>query len=299
MEGAPRIDVPPLSNWQLIREVFKRAAASAKGFSKLKWLGTVLGSAGAAYVLGGAVLALRLAQAGFPVEGGLNVIPFSTMLVTGVRELIITVFVGVVLVCMVLLLGFLFRWIPGISEELVIGVTAVLLLAFVPLNAGGLAWPVSLFVLGAGLFAAKRRRRREPDWLPSLTVTVLVLLLTVGAVTLLRYTSPPYRFQVASVLLQPVPGASNKAWRTSGGYLGETSDYVYIAWPDDSKTKEEDPQIVAFAREDVLELRLSPPPPPVSSPSSFVNVLFGLDVSITPMGEVWSDREYHGWRLTR
>jgi hypothetical protein len=299
MEVTTGTEPVSLSNWQLIREVFARATASAKGFSKLRWLGTVLGSAAAAYVLGGAVLALRLDRADFPVEGGLNVIPFSAMLITGVRELVITVFVGVVLVSVVLLLGFLFRWIPGISEELVIGLVAVLLLAFVPLNAGGLAWPVALFVLGGGLFAAKRRRREEPDWLPSLTVAVVILLLTVSAVTLLRYTSPPYRFQVASVLLKPVQGVSNKAWQSGGGYLGETPDYVYLAWRDNPKTSEEDSQIVAFAREDVLELRLSPPPPPVSSPSSIVNVLFGLNVSITPMGDVWSNGQYHGWRLVR
>jgi hypothetical protein len=289
-----------MSNWQLIKRIWGTASTSAGGFSKLKWLGAALGSSVAAYVLGGVVLALRLEQAGFPVQDGISVIPPSAMLVTGVRELIITVFVGAILLLVVVGMGALSHRLLRLPEEIGIGFAVLALVFLAPLSAAGLAWPFAVALLGAATFFAKHLAKKKPGWVPSLTVTALLLLATIATVTLARYTSPPYKFAVGWVLLKPEEGKPAADRESYGGaYLGRDSDYVYLASQDDPASPGDETRIIGYARDSILTVSLLPPPPPVSAPTSLIEKTLGVDFSITPQGDVWSDGAYEGWRLFR
>jgi len=288
-----------VTNWQLTRRIYTKAAESAGEFSRLKWLAAALGSAATAYILGGVVLSLRLEQANFPIQDGLNAIPRSTMLVTGVRELVITAFVGLVLLFVVLGWGAFARWAFSLKEEIGIGIVIGLLLLVGPLNAAGLAWPVAMSVLACGAYLAKRRAAKEPNWAPSLMVTAILVLGAVAAITLARYTSPPYQFALAEVQMQADEETGKRESTFWGGYLGGDSQYVYLAYRDNPENPGRDESIGAYARDDVLWMMLHPPPSPENGPTSLLEEIFGVDFSITPQGDIWSDGNYEGWRLFR
>jgi hypothetical protein len=283
----------PLTNRDILRDLWDDARTNTQNAGKVKAALAVITSATAAYVIGGIALALRLDQTDFPVQDGLNVIPFQIILLTGIRELVLSGLVALVLIGVMLACAAPTRW-PDLAWLAV----PVLLLFVVPLNAGGLVWPIGLAVVGFLFRWIKRSRRRDTKWQLPVRLVLVVLLATVGAVTLARYTVPPYRFPVANLRLAPEPGETS-ATSTVGGYLSETSDFVYLAHADVHGTPADESSVVGYARDRVLTLALSPPGPPLDAPRSLLDYLGGPSVSVTPLLDVWSGGEYHGLRLFR
>jgi hypothetical protein len=258
--------------------------------NKLKAALALITSATSAYVLGGIVLALRLSQAHFPVQDSLNVMPFQTILVTGVRELLISTIVAVVLAGVMLGVTVL----PILPDLIGTAGIPLALLAFVPLNAGGIAWIIGLAVVGwlirwlLGAFTPYR-----------VMVTAGVFGITVIGVTLARYMVPPYRFPRGEVLVKVQSRSLYRTETYSGGYLTETSDFVYLAYQDVPRTREDEAAVVGYPRSDVVALTLRSPPDPGTPPRSIIRLLGGPRIAFTPLLDVWRNGSYHGLRLFR
>src|SRR2546426_6903213 len=92
------------TNRDVLAALWNETGTRAKDASRVKAALAVIASAAGAYVLGRVVIALRLDQAKFPVQDSLDVTPFPTILITGIRELVISALVaafviGVMLAC--------------------------------------------------------------------------------------------------------------------------------------------------------------------------------------------------------
>ena len=244
--------------------------------------------------MGGIAIALRLDQAKFPVQPSLEVIPPSVFLVTGVRELILSAAVGTVLLGLMLMLAAAVRRAWGAF------IVPAALLMVVPLNAGGLAWPVGLTVLAIlhrHRKSSRIKRALAPEWAAALVLTVVV------GVTLLRYTVPPFRYPSAYIQVR-TPGDPKETFDTSGGYIGASSDFVYLAGADrpgsdDPDRPSDDAILSAYARDEVLYIEVRSPPEGRYKTSSVLGLLLGSRLAITPLGDLWRENQYHGLRLFR
>lgn len=283
-------------NRALVRDVWKALASDAVAAGRVKALIAALATSGAAYVLGGIVIALRLNQARFPVEPSLQVIPLQVLLVTGIRELLLSSVVALVLVAVMLAIGML----PNVSSRAGLVAVPVLLLAVVPLNAGGLAWPAGLSLIGATLWWAQgKRENQDSTWRLPGTRLVIGFLGVVFAITLLRYTVPPYKYPVAELVVKRAD-AEGRTFPTSGGYVAATSDFVYLAASDLSDKPGDNSYLSAYRRDDVVYMQINPPPKGESTPTtSIVGKLTGSRLAVTPFLDVWIHDRYEGLRLFR
>lgn len=265
-------------------ELGSAAAAALMDVNGVKATVTVLFSAGAAYVLGGVVLALRLTQAGLPVQDSLEAVPASALLVAGVRELLISAVTAFILVALMLSLSS----IPKIPNIVGIAVVPLALLMIVPLNAGGLVWPIGLAILGA-LFTRMARQGRDHVALRPTAAQILAMALAVVfVVTLLRYTVPPYKLPRGVLSLQA--SKSDHVLKRYGGYLGSSGDFVYLV-------NDDPPTVRAYARDRVLAIEIKPPPASRRYKNSLYGLMFGARFAMTPLLDMWTDDGYHGLRL--
>ena len=277
-----------LGDLELLKRIAGDLGQSASKASTLKKIAGVITSVAFAYVLGGVVLALRLDVAGFPVRDALQVIPPQNLLFIGVRELVLSGVVAAILVGVTLSLAAVSRW--------MLLVVPVLLFVFVPLNAGGLAWPLALLAIGVTLWWV--RNRYETDWRyqAGLAAVVLVPLLAVTAVTLGRYMVPPNEFPIATVRFKP-DGAKPLHSPVVGGFLASTSDYVYVAQRDLGDTRVDEGAIDALAQDSVLSVRLTPRPGEADPRGSLFGAVTGVDVAATPWLDLWIDNEQKGLQV--
>jgi hypothetical protein len=284
----------PPPNRAVLGLAWERLKVSAKAGSTVKTVVAVLGSSAAAYVLGGIVVALRLNQAQFPVQDSLDVIPPSVLLVTGVRELILSSIVAALLFGLMLAVSAPSRLPDGWAF-----LVPVLLLVFVPFNAGGLAWPLGLFVLGALFWWMKAQVRKNDKWVPKTAPIALICLAVVLVVTLARYTVPPYKFPRAALKVHR-PDQVTRVKDVFGGYIGATNDFVYLARSDDRHRTGDNAQLSAYPRDQVVYIQLDPPPTGEGTPAtSIIGRYTNLDLAFTPLLDVWLDAKYHGLRLFR
>jgi len=240
---------------------------------------------------GGVVLALRLDVAGFPVRDGLQVIPPQNLLFIGVRELVLSGLVAAILVGLTLALGAL----PVVGRWVVF-LVPVLLFIIVPLNAGGLAWPLALLVIGVTLWGIRRSYEADSSYHVGLMPVVLAPLLAVTAVTLGRYMVPPNEFPIATVSFKAA-GGNPLHPPVVGGFLASTSDYVYVAQRDRGDTSKDEGAIDAFARDSVLSVRLTPRPGEAHPRGSLFGDVTGLDVAATPWLDLWVEGDQKGLQL--
>jgi len=277
------------------RDVLERIAAdlgkSASELSRLKKLVGVLTSVAFAYVLGGVVLALRLDVAGFPVRDGLQVIPPQSLLFIGVRELVLSGLVAAILVGLTLALAA----VPLVSRRILIVVPALLAIV-VPLNAGGLAWPLALLAIGAALLGVWHRYEVDPTYRVGFLPVVAVPLLAVTAVTLGRYMVPPNEFPIATVRFKAA-AATPLHPPVIGGFLASTSDYVYVAQRDRGDTSPDEAAIDAFARDSVLSVRLTRRPEEVDPRGSLFAAVTGIDIAVTPWLDLWVNDDQKGLQV--
>jgi hypothetical protein len=280
-----------LGERDLVERIAGDLAKSTAELSRLKQIAGVITSVAFAYVLGGVVLALRLDVAGFPVRDALQVIPPQNLLFIGVRELVLSGLVAAILVALTLALVS----IPRTPRWIVI-LVPILLAIIVPLNAGGLAWPLALLAIGGILLAVWQRYENDPSYRVGLVPVVLVPLLAVTAVTLARYMVPPNEFPIATVGFKPV-GASPLHPPVDGGFLASTSDYVYVAHRDRGDTSVDEATIDAFARDSVLSVRLRRRPDESDPRGSLFGALTGVDVAATPWLDLWVDNDQKGLQL--
>ena len=264
---------------------------STAELSRLKKIAGVITSLAFAYILGGVVLALRLDVAGFPVRDALQVIPPQNLLFIGVRELVLSGLVAAILVALTLALVS----IPRMPRWILI-LVPILLAIIVPLNSGGLAWPLALLAIGGTLWAVWDRYETDPSYRVGLAPVVLVPLFAVTGVTLGRYMVPPNEFPVATVSFKPL-AASPLHPPVVGGFLASTSDYVYVAHRDRGNTSADEATIDAFARDSVLSVRLRPRPDEVDPRGSLFGALTGVDVAATPWLDLWVDDDQKGLQL--
>jgi hypothetical protein len=278
---------PPLNGWQTVRRVARDLGTEASR-NRLKAVVGVVTSVAFAYVLGGVVIALQLDLAGYLVQDSMQVIPPQRLLFTGIRELVLSALVGAILVGLMVAIG------AARAPTLVTVLALPLVLAlFVPLNAGGLSWPISLAAVGMLLIAVHRRYKYGGP-VPLLPV-LLGVLVAVTAVTLTRYMVPPQRFARATVEFKPAAGQT--AHRApEGGFLASNSEFVYVGY---RTTKTDAGSIEAFGRETVAAVRLRPPPEERDPQPSLFGVLTGIDVAVTPLLDLWVDDRYEGLRLFR
>jgi hypothetical protein len=290
--GAP----PGPSNLDVLRFLGKELTGQAKALGTLQKLLAALASATAAYVLGGIVLALRLSQAGLPVEDSLNVIPTQTLLVTGVRELIISTVVGLLLILIMLACAAV-SWIPDLLAMLLVPISLTLI---VPLNAGGLAWPLGTLAFGLMISRLKKRYAANAAAIASgsptrsgLPVQLLALAAVVAVVlvTLARYTVPPFHFPVALISFK-----THGDPRQGGAFLAETSDFVYVA-------NDQPRRVMAFARDSISSIEVDPPPNTKHARTSIVGLLIhalgGPRLAATPLLDYWHNNDYRGARIFR
>ena len=285
--SAPPVDSPS-NGWQTMRRVAHDLGTDAASVTRLKAIVGVVTSVAFAYVLGGVVIALQLDLAGYLVQDGMQVIPPQRLLFTGIRELVLSALVGAILVGLMVAIG------AARAPTLVTVLALPLLLAlFVPLNAGGLSWPIALAAVGV-LLVAVHGRYANGGRVPLLAV-LLGVLVAVTAVTLTRYMVPPQRFARATVAFKPAAGQPAQRAR-EGGFLASNSDFVYVAY---RTTKTDAGSIEAFGRETVAALRLRPPPDEPDPQPSLFGVVTGIDVAVTPLLDLWVDDRYSGLRLFR
>ena len=278
----------PSNGWQTVRQVARDLGTDAGSLTRLKAIAGVVTSVAFAYVLGGVVIALQLDLAGYLVQDGMQVIPPQRLLFTGVRELVLSALVGAILVGVMVAIG------AARAPTLVTVLALPLVLAlFVPLNAGGLSWPIALAAVGV-LLVAVHRRYESGGRVPLLPV-LLGVLVAVTAVTLTRYMVPPQRFARATVEFKPAE--SQPAERApEGGFLASNSDFVYVGY---RTTSADAGSIQAFGRETVAAVRLRPPPEERDPQPSLFGVVTGIDVAVTPLLDLWYDDRYRGLRLFR
>ncbi len=283
----PPVD-PPSNGWQTVRRVAEDLGTDAASLTRLKAVAGVLTSVAFAYVLGGVVIALQLDLAGYLVQDGMQLIPPQRLLFTGVRELVLSGLVGAILVGVMVGIGAARA--PTFATVLAFPLALAL---FVPLNAGGLSWPIALAAVGVLLVIVYRRYENERP-VPLLPV-LLGVLVAVTAVTLTRYMVPPQRFARATVVFKPV--ADQPAQQApEGGFLASNSDFVYVGY---RTTKTDAGSIDAFARETVAAVRLRPPPEERDPQPSLFAVVTGIDIAVTPLLDLWVDDRYEGLRLFR
>ena len=278
----------PQDGWQSIRRLARDAGADSASLKRLKAVVGVLTSVAFAYVLGGVVIALQLDLAGYLVHDGMQVIPAQRLLFTGVRELVLSALVGSILVGVMVAIG------AARAPTLVTVLALPLLIAlFVPLNAGGLAWPIALAAVG-GVLAAVHSRYQRGARVPALAV-LAALLIAITTVTLTRYMVPPQRFGRATVEFKTSAGQRGQP-APEGGFLASNSDFVYVGY----RTTERGPgSIDAFARETVAAVRLRPPPEERDPQPSLFGVVTGIDIAFTPLLDIWIDDRYEGLQLFR
>jgi hypothetical protein len=285
--SAPSV-ASPSNGWQTVRRVARDMGSDAASVSRLKAIAGVVTSVAFAYVLGGVVIALQLDLAGYLVQDGMQVIPPQRLLFTGIRELVLSTLVGAILVGLMVAIG------AARAPTLVTVLTLPIVLAlFVPLNAGGLSWPIALAAVGV-LLVAVHRRYENGGRVPLLAV-LLGVLVAVTAVTLTRYMVPPQRFARAAVEFKPTAGQPAQH-APEGGFLASNSDFVYVGY---RTTKTDAGSIEAFARETVAAVRLRPPPEERDPQPSLFAVVTGIDVAVTPLLDLWVDDRYKGLRLFR
>jgi hypothetical protein len=277
-----------LDGWQTVSRVAQDFGNDAASLSRLKAIVGVLTSVAFAYVLGGIVIALQLDLAGYLVQDGMQVIPPQRLLFTGVRELVLSTLVGAILVGVMVAIGAA----RAPTLVTVLALPAVLML-FVPLNAGGLSWPIALAAVGVGLVVIHRRYARGQR-VPPLPV-LAGLLIAVTAVTLTRYMVPPQRFVRATVEFKPAEGRAAEH-APEGGFLASNSDFVYVGY---RATASGPGSIDAFARETVAAVRLRPPPDERDPQPSLFGLVTGVDVAVTPLLDLWVDDRYEGVQLFR
>ena len=271
-----------------MRRVARDLGTDAASVSRLRAVAGVVTSVAFAYVLGGVVIALQLDLAGYLVQDGMQVIPPQRLLFTGVRELVLSALVGAILVGLMVAIG------AARAPTLVTVLALPLILAlFVPLNAGGLSWPIALAAVGTLLVAVHRRYANEQR--VTLLPVLLGVLVAVTAVTLTRYMVPPQRFARATVEIKPVAGSPVER-APQGGFLASNSDFVYVGY---RTTATDAGSIAAFARETVAAIRLRPPPDEPDPQPSLFGVVTGIDIAVTPLLDLWVDDRYEGLRLFR
>ncbi len=278
----------PSNGWETVRQVARDLGTDAASLTRLKAIAGVLTSVAFAYVLGGVVIALQLDLAGYLVQDGMQVIPPQRLLFTGIRELVLSALVGAILVGLMVTIG------AARAPTLVTVLALPLVLAlFVPLNAGGLSWPIALAAVGV-LLVAVHRRYENGGRVPLLPV-LLGVLVAVTAVTLTRYMVPPQRFARATVEFKPAEGQPGQR-APEGGFLASNSDFVYVGY---RTTSTDAGSIQAFGRETVAAVSLRPPPEERDPQPSLFGVVTGIDVAVTPLLDVWVDDRYKGLRLFR
>ena len=276
----------PSNGWQTVRHLARDLGTDAGSLSRLKAIAGVVTSVAFAYVLGGVVVALQLDLAGYLVQDSMQVIPPQRLLFTGVRELVLSALIGAILVGAMVAIG------AARAPTLVTVLALPLVLAlFVPLNAGGLSWPIALAAVGV-LLVAVHRRYAGGDRVPLLPV-LLAVLIAVTTVTLTRYMVPPQRFARATVEFTTAAG---QPVAPEGGFLASNSDFVYVGY---RATKDDPGSIRAFGRETVASVRLRPPPEERDPQPSLFGVVTGVDVAVTPLLDLWIDDRYVGLRLFR
>lgn len=289
---ARRASTPPaggrLGDVELLKRIAGDFGQSASKASTLKKIAGVITSVAFAYVLGGIVLSLRLDVAGFPVRDALQVIPPQNLLFIGVRELVLSGVVAAILVGVTLALAAVSRW--------MLLVVPVLLLIFVPLNAGGLAWPLALLAIGVTLWWVRNRYEADGSYQAGLGPVVLVPLVAVTAVTLGRYMVPPNEFPIATVRFKP-EGAKPLHPPVVGGFLASTADYVYVAQRNRSDTAANEGAIDALARDSVFSVRLTPRRGETHPRGSLFGAVTGVDVAATPWLDLWIDDEQKGLQV--
>jgi len=278
----------PSNGWQTVRRVARDLGTDAASLTRLKAVAGVVTSVAFAYVLGGVVIALQLDLAGYLVQDGMQVIPPQRLLFIGIRELVLSALVGAILVGLMVAIG------AARAPTLVTVLALPLVLTlFVPLNAGGLSWPIALAAVGV-LLVAVHRRYENGDRIPLLPV-LLGVLVAVTAVTLTRYMVPPQRFARATVEFKLA--ADQPAQRApEGGFLASSSDFVYLGY---RTTKTDAGSIQAFRRETVAAVRMRPPPEERDPQPSLFAVVTGIDIAVTPLLDLWVDDRYEGLRLFR
>ena len=280
----------PSNGWQTVRRVARDLGTDATSLTRLKAIAGVLTSVAFAYVLGGVVIALQLDVAGYLVQDGMQVIPPQRLLFTGIRELVLSALVGAILVGVMVAIG------AARAPTLVTVLALPFVLAlFVPLNAGGLSWPVALAAVGVLLVAVHRRYQNQTGDRILLLPALVGVIVAVTAVTLTRYMVPPQRFARATVELKPVAGQPAQR-APEGGFLASNSDFVYVGY---RTTRTDAGSIEAFARETVAAVRLRPPPEERDPRPSLFAVVTGIDVAVTPLLDIWVDDRYEGLRLFR
>ena len=284
--------VPPVSSpsngWQTVRRVAGDLGTDAASLTRLKAIAGVVTSVAFAYVLGGVVIALQLDLAGYLVQDGMQVIPPQRLLFTGIRELVLSGLVGAILVGLMVAIG------AARAPTLVTVLALPFVIAlFVPLNAGGLSWPLALAVVGV-LLVAVHRRYESGDHVPLVPV-LLGVLVAVTAITLTRYMVPPQRFARATVEFKPAAGQPAEP-APEGGFLASNSDFVYVGY---RTTNTDAGSIAAFGRETVAAVRLRPPPEERDPQPSLFAIVTGIDVAVTPLLDLWVDDRYEGLRLFR
>jgi hypothetical protein len=278
----------PSNGWQTVTRLAGDFGTDAASVTRLKAVVGVVTSVAFAYVLGGVVIALQLDLAGYLVQDGMQVIPPQRLLFTGVRELVLSALVGAILVGLMVAIGAARR--PTYITMLALPLVLAL---FVPLNAGGLSWPIAL--AGVGLLLVAVHRRYEQNGRVPLLPVLLGVLVAVTAVTLTRYMVPPQRFARATVEFKPAAGQPAQR-APEGGFLASNSDFVYVGY---RATTTDEGSIDAFGRETVAAVRLRPPPEERDPQPSLFAVVTGIDVAVTPLLDIWVDDEYKGLRLFR
>lgn len=288
----PGVQQPVKLRADVVGNAWNRLLAAAKDLGAFKTVFAVLASSAGAYVVGGIVLALRLSQARFPVQASLDVIPPSVLLVAGVRDLLLSAIIALLL-CGLMLAATV--WLPDWCAFLVPG----LLLLIVPLNLGGLAWPVGLCVLGVLFWRSKARMERDRTWVPPVGLIASVCAVVVLGLTLARYTVPPYKYPVGELQVRN-PDKPNARFTAAGGYIGAANDFVYIAGSDRTDEPGDSSFLAAYARDQVLYMRISPPPEGTERPrTSILGSIIRPRLALTPVGDIWWRDRYEGIRLFR
>jgi hypothetical protein len=110
---------------------------------------------------------------------------------------------------------------------------------------------------------------------------------------------PPYQFPVAQIKVQR-PDKPTEPFETSGGYIGATSDFVYLAASDRRDEPGDNSYLAAYARDQVLYIQLDPPPEGTSRPrTSIFGSLTQTRLAVTPLLDIWWRDQYRGLRLLR
>jgi hypothetical protein len=207
-----------------------------------------------AFVVTAEFKALRL-----PSDSIVSLLPPETIIAAGLRLLIPSVILGIVVVALIGMLGLCGvqrgAWLSRISR-VVLGIAAAVIVVWVlarflgePVSAGKQRLGVAVAIAVAAMAALAVARGES---LRGMGVTLFSLLaLLTGTVGYLRASDPPVALDFAVLTMRD-------GGRTSGFLLGRSSDSVVLAPDADNRTIS---RVAVIPREDVIDLRVAPGPP--------------------------------------